>query len=126
AVFIALSSTSTASDFTPIMAFLLVPFALAGMGIWAVTWPTTKHTRPMSLKILIRTFGLCLIFTPTHTPGGNGQMASVALYDIVFSALGGDSVYARQAFINVVILTPIIALLLIGIMKAIKRSKAER
>lgn len=116
-----LSPASMASDFAPLMMLLFIPFGLAGLGIWAVTWLTTKNTRPMSLKILIRTFGLCLIFTPTHTPGGNGQMVSVALYDIVVSAVGGDSVYASQAIVNALVLTATLTLIIIGAAKAVRR-----
>lgn len=104
-------SAALASDFSIVMLLILVPFAVLAALIWATTWPTTKGLKPDWLRILIRSFGLCLILTPTFTAGGNGKMVSVALYDIVFSGLGGDSIYAQQAMLNVLILTPLVTAL---------------
>lgn len=122
---LAFSSVAAASDFTPLMIFLLVPFAIVALLIWVLTWLTTKNMQPLYLKILIRTFGLCLIFTPTHTAGGNGKMVSVALYDIVFSSLGGDSYYAVQAIINALVLTLVLSALVYGVVQANKKPKSN-
>jgi hypothetical protein len=104
---------AVASDFGPLMALLLIPFALLALVVWAVTWLPTTGMKTLWLKVVIRVFGVCLIFAPTYTPGGNGRMLSVSLYDFVFSALGGDPDYARQAVINVLIASVVVSVVVL-------------
>lgn len=94
-----------ASDFGGLLLLLLIPFSIVALLVWALTWPTTSKLEIFWLKSAIRSFGICLIFTPTYTSGGNGKMLSVALYDMVFSALDGDPIYAKQAMLNVLVAT---------------------
>ena len=100
-----------ASDFSILMWLLLVPFIIASAVVWAITWPLTSEIKNRHFKAIIRIAGLCLIFTPTFTHGGNGQMLSVAMYDFVMSLLGGDVIYAKQALVNVIVATPVVYLL---------------
>jgi len=109
-----LPGLASASDFTPLMVLLLVPFAIVALIVWALTWPTTSRLEIWWLKVVIRSFGICFIFTPTHTAGGNGRMLSVALYDMVGSAIGADPVYAKQALINALVATAIVSALFIA------------
>jgi len=107
------------------MLMMLVPYAFAAVLVWAITWPTTSGVSVWWIKVLIRTLGLCLIFTPTHTAGGNGQMLSVALYDLVISGIGGDPVYAKQAIINALIATVAISAMVIAGSYFMARRKAD-
>lgn len=73
-----------------------------------MTWFTTAKIPATWIRIPVRVFGISLVFTPTYTAGGNGQMLSVALYDIIFSGFGADPAYARQALVNATIASAII------------------
>jgi hypothetical protein len=114
-----------ASNFSILMWLLLVPYAILALIVWAITWLTTVDLQVPWLKVVIRTLGLCLIFTPTFTAGGNGQMLSVALYDIVMAGLGGDPVYARQALVNAGIATVVVSALVMAALHVRKRSGAS-
>mgnify|MGYP001363323467 CR=1 FL=1 len=102
------SPAALASDFSPLMWLLLVPYVIAALAVWAVTWFMTAKIRAAWIRIPVRVFGISLVFTPTYTAGGNGQMLSVALYDIIFSGFGADPAYARQALVNATIASVII------------------
>jgi len=110
----AFSGLASASDFTPLMVLLLIPFAIVALIVWALTWPTTAGLKIWWLRIMIRSFGICLIFTPTHTVGGNGRMLSVALYDMVGSAIGADPIYAKQALVNALVATAVVSAVFIA------------
>lgn len=121
-VIVSLPGLAQASDFSIVMWLLMIPFAFLALVVWGITWQGTAAMKNGWLKALIRTAGLCLIFTPTYTAGGNGQSLSVALYDVVASMLGGDPEYARQAMVNVCVATPIVSLLvLLGVYLAGRR-----
>lgn len=106
---------ASASDFSGLLIFILIPAIILAFMVWAITWPATRGLKPRWLKTLIRVVGLCLIFTPTHTSGGNGQMLSVAILDIVLSGMGGDEVYAQQAGWNVLISTPVVYVIVLAV-----------
>jgi hypothetical protein len=126
ALLVLYSQSALASDFSILMWMLLVPFGILALVIWASTWLTTSELKPFWMKAAIRTFGMCLIFTPTHTGGGNGKMYSVALYDIVMSGFGGDPIYAKQAMLNVVVATVVVTVVAILAARHSQRTRAGR
>ena len=105
---LAVPGVALASNFSILMVFLLVPFGISTALVWSLTWWATARMKPALLKTAIRGAGACLVLTPTYTAGGNGQMLSVALYDIVLSALGGDPIYASHALAHAGISTTMV------------------
>src|SRR3990167_1249335 len=110
-ILLCLPGTALASDFSILMWLLLIPFFIGSLIVWAITWPVSAEIENRYVKAIIRIIGLCFILTPTFTSGGNGQMVSVAMYDFVMTLFGGDVVYAKQAFINIVVSIPVVYLL---------------
>lgn len=108
---------AVASDFSPIMWLLLIPFAVFAGLVFLATLLCTRHMkRPWAITTIRIAVG-CMVLTPTYTRGGNGQSLSVAGYDILLSAFGGDPVYAAHAMANAGVAT----LALLALLWASKR-----
>jgi hypothetical protein len=78
------------------MLLFLVPYAIAACVFFLLTWVVSRKCHG-PIKALWRSIGVSIVFAPTHTSGGNGQMWSVELYDIILSFLGDDPIYAKVA-----------------------------
>lgn len=111
-------SPAWASDFTPLMLMMLVPYVIVGALILLPAWLGTRHVKNIWIKAIVRAVGLALVFTPTYTSGGSGQMLSVALYDLILSAFGDDPVYGEQALINAAVASVVLFIVLVVIYRA--------
>ncbi len=95
------------------MLMMLVPYVILGSVILAPIWLGTRSVKNVWIKAILRALGLALVFTPTYTNGGSGQMVSVALYDIILSSLGDDSVYVKRALINAAVASVVLFIVLL-------------
>ena len=121
----ALPGPAIASDFSLLMWLLLIPCAIYSGLVWLITWLCTAHLKPPWMKTTIRVVGACLVLTPTHTRGGNGQPLSIAAYDMVLSAFGGDPVYALQALINAGIASVLVLAIVLPTRHYARRNKGN-
>lgn len=88
--------------------------------------PGPRAVKYILIKAGFRALGLALVFTPTYTPGGNGRMLSVVLYDLILSAFGADPVYGEQALINAAVAGVIMFIVLVVKFRAAMRNAASR